>query len=90
MALKNTCGLKEPWDEANQGFPQEILMHSGWAWFGWSLRPHQRNMDIEGMGAAMLKGHGGNTASLLMYQGWTLSLISRLLDLFSECFDKIG
>ena len=28
---------------------------------GRSLQPRQRNMDIEGMGAAMLKGPGENT-----------------------------
>ena len=47
--------------------PRKNLMHSGWAWFGQSLWPHQsfwlqhqKNMDIEG-GAAMLIGPGVNT-----------------------------
>ena len=51
-----------------QGSPQENLRHSGWAWFGRNLcphqpfwLPHQRNMDIEGVGGAMLKGPGENT-----------------------------
>ena len=37
--------------------PRKILRHSGWVWFGWSLwlhqsfrLPHQRNIDLEGMG----------------------------------------
>jgi hypothetical protein len=47
---------------ATTGFsPRQKLRHSGWAWSGRSLWPHQRNMNIEGIGVAMLKGPGENT-----------------------------
>ena len=58
-------------------------MHSGWAWFGRSLWPHQRNMDILKAwrgGPAMLKGSGENTAKLDL-----LSHMSGLRAVLTSC-----
>ena len=63
--------------------PRNNLRHSGWVWFGWSLWPHQsfwllhqRNMDIEGMGATILKGPRENTEFRLAFLAESSNILS--------------
>ena len=50
--------------------PRKYLMHRGWAWFGWSLWPHQSfwiphiKEILKAWGPAMLKGPGENIETL--------------------------
>ena len=42
--------------------PRNILRHSWWAWFGWSLCVHVKEIRLQkAWGAAMLKGPRENT-----------------------------